>query len=76
MWPRLVECRLSIDGGAFVPLYGSDTTLARVNDFLIDIYPVTNAQYLEFVKAKPEWKKSKVKGLFADENYLLQWESL
>ncbi len=30
---------------------------------------------MEFVKANPEWSRSKVNRLFADKNYLLHWES-
>lgn len=45
-----------------------------VDAFLMDETAVTNAEYLEFVKANPSWRKSKVSRLFADTNYLKQWE--
>ena len=61
-------------GGTFVPLYGSDSTGVYVDDFLLDVFPVTNQQYLEFVNKYPKWKKSKVIRLFADENYLKKWK--
>lgn len=61
--------------GTFVPLYGSDSSGVFVNDFLLDIYPVTNQQFLDFVKKYPKWKKSKVLRLFADKNYLYKWKS-
>lgn len=41
----------------------------------MDETAVTNAEYLEFVKANPQWRKSKVNRLFADSNYLKYWES-
>ena len=41
----------------------------------MDEYAVTNAEFLEFVKANPAWSKSKVKRLFADTNYLKHWKS-
>ncbi|MEO6833343.1 MAG: formylglycine-generating enzyme family protein [Chitinophagaceae bacterium] len=42
--------------------------------FLMDETAVTNGEYLEFIKANPSWSKSKVSRLFADPNYLAQWE--
>ena len=64
-----------IVGGDYVPLYGTDSLLITVNDFYIDVYPVTNHEFIEFVKQNPEWKKSGIKKIFADENYLAHWES-
>lgn len=63
-----------IKGGSYTPLYGVDSTAVVVADFLMDVYPVTNADYLAFVKKFPEWRKSRVKRLFADGNYLVEWE--
>jgi len=64
-----------ITGGTFVPLYGSDTSGVLVDDFWLDTYPVTNQQYINFVKKNPKWKKSKVLRLFADKNYLFKWKN-
>jgi formylglycine-generating enzyme len=61
-----------ISGGEFVPLYGTKTEI-KVDDFLMDVHPVTNAQFLEFVKKNPHWKRSQAKKLFSDESYLLDW---
>lgn len=61
-----------IKGGEFIPLYGTKTEV-KVDDFLMDVYPVTNAQFLEFVKKNPQWKRSEAKKLFRDESYLLDW---
>jgi sulfatase modifying factor 1 len=66
----------TINGGNFVPLYGStDKKPVKVGAFKLDVYPVTNAQYLAFVKKYPAYSRSKMKGLFADKSYLSQWES-
>ncbi|WP_266205610.1 formylglycine-generating enzyme family protein [Pontibacter kalidii] len=62
-----------VKGGTFVPLYGGDSTAVKVKSFALDVYPVTNAQYLNFVKENPQWRKSAVKKLFADQNYLRGW---
>jgi formylglycine-generating enzyme required for sulfatase activity len=35
---------------------------------------VTNQQYLDFLKANPEWRKSKVQRVYADESYLQDFE--
>lgn len=64
-----------INGGDFVPLYGSDSARVTVEAFMLDIYPVTNEQYLSFLKEYPKWQKSKVISLFADKNYLSKWEN-
>lgn len=51
-----------------------DKTVHKVSAFYIDRNPVTNAEYLEFVKTHPEWRKSKVKKIFSDNNYLEYWQ--
>lgn len=62
-----------IQGGTFVPLYGSDSSEVVINSFVLDVYPVTNLEFQEFVIENEKWRKSKVIKLFADENYLYQW---
>ncbi len=69
------ENMVNVKGGTYIPLYGVDSTAVTINDFSIDIYPVTNADYLEFVRELPAWQKSNVKRLFADGSYLAYWES-
>ncbi len=66
-----------INGGVYTPLYGekNNEVKIKVAPFYIDKYPVTNAQFLEFVKANPKWRKSNVKKLFADKNYLSHWKN-
>jgi formylglycine-generating enzyme len=63
---------VKIEGGEFIPLYGTKTAV-KIDDFYMDVYPVTNAEFLEFVIKNPRWKRSKVKKLFADETYLKDW---
>ena len=62
-----------IQRGSFVPLYGSDTLPMEVKSFFLDQYPVTNSEFRTFVEANPQWRKSTVKRLFADEGYLRYW---
>lgn len=62
-----------VKGGIYVPLYGDKNVGVKVGDFYMDVTPVTHEQYLAFVKAYPQWKKSNVSRLFADERYLQNW---
>ena len=64
-----------IPAGVYVPLYkpsGADGAV-EVQSFYLDIYPVTNAQFLEFVSANPSWRRSQAKRIFADGSYLRHW---
>lgn len=65
-----------VKSGEYTPLYGkvSDAKV-RVAPFLMDATPVTIAQFLAFVDENPQWRKTKVKRLFADQNYLEDWTS-
>jgi len=67
------EGMVYISGGSYTPLYSSGEKRS-VESFYMDKYPVTNREYLEFVKANPEWQKSKVKKIFADKSYLHHWD--
>lgn len=69
------ENMMKINKGSYIPLYGVDQQPVLVSPFLMDIYPVTNQEFLEFVKEHPEWKKSNVKPIFADSAYLNTWEN-
>ncbi|MGK0184784.1 MAG: formylglycine-generating enzyme required for sulfatase activity/cytochrome c5 [Verrucomicrobiales bacterium] len=62
-----------IPAGSFTPLYIKDAKQRSVKSFLIDVAPVTNAEFLEFVRAHPKWRRSQVKRLFVDGAYLKHW---
>lgn len=64
-----------IEGGTFVPLFGNLEAPTKVSDFLLDTYPVTHQEFLDFVKDNPQWQRSKISRLYADKNYLMEWES-
>ena len=65
-----------IKEGRFVPLYGASSKKpVSVASFYLDIYPVTNADFLSFIKKNPGYSKSKIKGIFADKTYLSYWEN-
>lgn len=63
----------TVKGGVYLPLYGAADKTVKVDPFMMDVYPVTNADFLRFVKENPQWKKSNIKRLFADESYLTKW---
>lgn len=67
---------LKIKKGTYKPFFkiGNNQPVA-VAAFYMDEYAVTNEEFLEFVKANPQWSRSKVNRLFADANYLIHWES-
>ncbi len=75
LWSQVVKMA-SIERGTFVPLYGATSKKpVQVDAFNIDVYPVTNVQFLEFLKKYPENSRSRMKGIFADKSYLSHWES-
>lgn len=54
----------------------SQTGLQKVAAFELMQMPVTNAQFLSFVQAKPQWQRSTVPSVFAEaQTYLSQWQS-
>ncbi len=62
-----------IDGGKFMPFYSFTGDSVSVESFYLDKYPVTNGEFLEFVTANPQWRRSQVKSVFADKGYLKHW---
>jgi formylglycine-generating enzyme required for sulfatase activity len=58
----------------FYPLAPGNNEIA-VAAFQLDVFPVTNGQMLEFVRAHPNWQRGRVGRLFADAAYLSHWTS-
>jgi formylglycine-generating enzyme required for sulfatase activity len=68
----------AIPAGRFIPLYAvrdpdKSPRPEAVPGFLLDATPVTNAEYLAFVRAHPRWQRSQVPRLFAEGGYLEHW---
>ena len=61
-----------IPAGTYEPLYKSEGQ-RPVAAFFLDVTPVTNAGFLEFVRANPRWRRSQALVLFTDAHYLEQW---
>ncbi|MEO6418005.1 MAG: formylglycine-generating enzyme family protein [Polyangiaceae bacterium] len=51
------------------------TKEVAVPAFQLDRLPVTNAEFLAFAIATPEWRRDRAPHLFVDERYLSRWES-
>lgn len=61
-----------VPAGTYEPLYKNEGEQA-VAGFFLDETPVTNSQYLDFVRENPRWRRSKALRLFTDEHYLQHW---
>jgi sulfatase modifying factor 1 len=66
-----------IPAGVYSPLFAASkkTPAIAVPAFFLDTLPVTNGDYLAFVRANPQWRRSHVSPLFADSSYLQVWAS-
>ncbi len=64
-----------ISDGIYRPAFRADSDAKEipVKAFALDILPVTNEDFVEFVRTHPRWQRSLVKRLFADESYLKHW---
>lgn len=65
-----------VPAGVYRPLFRSatDPKEVPVKPFYLDARPVTVGDFLQFVRANPNWRRSQVKHIFADESYLRNWE--
>ena len=61
--------------GSLRPIYAPDpsTTVIDVGAFELDRVPVTNGEFLAFVRAHPQWQRDRVARVFADDGYLTHW---
>ncbi len=66
---------VTVPAGVYQPPFRSETDAKQVpvKAFALDRLPVTNGDFLGFVRANPRWRRSQVKRLFADVNYLADW---
>ncbi len=75
--PALRRARSSgmaaIPAGSYLPLYGNGRV--QVGAFEIDRYPVTRARFAAFLRAHPEWRRSRVPRALAGASYLANWSN-
>lgn len=69
------ETMALVRGGRFEPFYAPspDETTVTVRPFLLARDPVTNREFLEFVRVAPKWRRDRVSRIFADHRYLAHW---
>ena len=72
--PSKIEWK-SIPSGDFFLFFADTVKPIKIDGFFITETQITNAQFLEFVKANPKWRRSKIKSLFAESSYLKYWKS-
>ncbi len=67
---------VAIPGGVFVSALAVDGAAARIaiEPFAMRVEPVTNAEFLDFVRMHPEWQRGQVSPLFAGPQYLSAWQ--
>jgi formylglycine-generating enzyme required for sulfatase activity len=51
----------------------ADEPAVHVDAFWLDRTPVTNADFLGFVTAHPQWRRDRIKPVLADAGYLANW---
>jgi formylglycine-generating enzyme len=66
------SAQVRIPAADHVPFDGTGQPV-RIEAFLLDRLPVTRAQYLEFVRAQPRWRRGTLTPAFADDRYLADW---
>jgi formylglycine-generating enzyme required for sulfatase activity len=52
---------------------GAGEKRVRLARYALDREPVTNAQFLAFVRRHPDWRRGGVPALYADASYLSRW---
>ncbi len=64
-----------LPGGEFRSTLKYEDTGGKVNlpPFLLMKKPVTNAEFLAFVQAHPQWQRGQVSPVFAESRYLQHW---
>ncbi len=68
---------VSVPGGQFASVLPADATSADVvvAPFMLRTEPVTNAEFLSFVRAQPQWRRDRIARVFAEPSYLMNWQS-
>lgn len=69
---------VGVGPGSYRSLYptgdSDGSSVVEVKAFRLDRYPVTNADFLAFVRANARWQRGQAPALFADERYLRHWQ--
>ena len=62
--------------GAYTPFFksGNESRPEVVEPICLSASPVTHEEFLGFVREHPDWRKSRIKALFAEGSYLAGWQ--
>ena len=73
---RASEAYVPVPGGEFRSVLPGDTAGAapHVEPFALQRRPVTNREYLDFVRSHPSWQRGQVPPTLADGRYLEHWQ--
>jgi formylglycine-generating enzyme required for sulfatase activity len=73
--PSAVESYARVPGGEFRSVLpeGVAAAASPIEPFALQRVPVTNGDYLDFVRTHPEWQRGRVPGTLADSHYLQHW---
>lgn len=65
----------TLPAGRFASVIPADGKAAQVEvaAFRLRVEPVTNGEFLAFVKAHPSWRRDRVASVLADQRYLSHW---
>src|SRR3546814_3015518 len=67
---------VQLPGGSFrSALKYEDVRKVEVAPFELQRRPVTNAEFLAFVKAHPQWRRDRVATVLAEPRYISHWAS-
>jgi formylglycine-generating enzyme required for sulfatase activity len=68
---------VNVPGGRFASVLPGDATSADVvvAPYVLRTEPVTNAEFLAFVRTQPQWRRDRVARVFAEPAYLMHWQS-
>ncbi|MCL4235529.1 MAG: formylglycine-generating enzyme family protein [Deltaproteobacteria bacterium] len=66
-----------IPGATFEPAFAPAPGITRidVSAFFVDRRPVTNGEFLQFVREYPRFRRSSIPGILADKTYLSHWSN-
>ncbi|PIQ23189.1 hypothetical protein COW36_19185 [bacterium (Candidatus Blackallbacteria) CG17_big_fil_post_rev_8_21_14_2_50_48_46] len=67
---------VKVPAGVFTPQFSPRPGQKdfQVKSFWLDARPVNRAEFLEFVRKYPQWRRSQVPPLFQEGNYLADWQ--
>ncbi|HEV7606582.1 MAG TPA: SUMF1/EgtB/PvdO family nonheme iron enzyme [Steroidobacteraceae bacterium] len=65
-----------IPAGVYTPFFksGSKIRAVRVAPICLGASPVSHEEFLGFLRDHPQWRKSRIKTLFAENSYLADWQ--